>query len=201
MIDKLVEIVRALRGPEGCPWDKVQTFTSLAPYVIEEAYELADTLERGDISHLQEELGDVLLHVVMLSLMAEELGHFGLSAVIDDISEKMIRRHPHVFGTTKADSVDEVLTRWEAIKQQEKPTQSVLDSIPLHLPALSRALKLQKRAVKAGFDWVTDPTSNADWGEKLFALVNDMRQAGIDPEQALRAYNQDFGQRFLDRQP
>ncbi len=195
--EDLVQIVRSLRAPDGCPWDRAQTFETLAPYVIEEAYELADTLENLDPAHLQEELGDVLLHVIMISVMASEHGHFGLPEVIGGICDKMIRRHPHVFGTTKVDTVDQVLTNWEAIKQTENTNASPVDSIPKHLPAISRAVKLQKRAAKSGFTW---ETPGQDGGSRLFDLLNELRQTGVDPEQLLRQHNERFTQQYLEWQ-
>jgi tetrapyrrole methylase family protein/MazG family protein len=219
-VRRLVDIVKRLRGPGGCPWDKEQTFQTLKPYILEEAYELYDALESGDIDNLKEELGDVLLHVVMISEMTDEQGFFNLDDVTATISEKMIRRHPHVFGDTQVNSAEEVLTNWEAIKKTEKPTAaSVMDSIPRSLPALSQAHKIQKKASKLGFDWPSAEGAldkceeefaefreelkanqaekmEDELGDILFSVVNVCRKLKIDPEQALRKSNQKFVKRF-----
>ncbi len=161
-IDRLIDIIHVLRGPNGCPWDKEQTFQSLIPYIIEEAYELTDAMRQaqaGSVDNLKEELGDVLLHVVMLSAMAQEAHLFDFNQVADLESEKMIRRHPHVFGNVQVDSVEAVWKNWEAIKKSEKTSpdtteaHSSMGSIPRYLPALMRAYKIQKKAAKQGFDW------------------------------------------------
>lgn len=154
--DEFVEIVRTIR--RKCPWDKAQTFESLKPYLVEEVYEVLQAIDDKEYGKLSEELGDMLLHVVMLANMADERARFSIEDVIDNIQEKMIRRHPHVFGDIKAKNADEVLTRWERIKQAEakekaKRHKGVLESVPQSLPALYRATKVQKRAARLGFDW------------------------------------------------
>ena len=222
-VQELLDIIKALRGPNGCPWDKEQTFQSLTPYIIEEAYELIDAIEAAQSGHfhnLKEELGDVLLHVVMLSAMAQEQSAFDFNEVAKAISEKMIRRHPHVFSDTKINSVDEVWKNWDAIKKTEH-NQPLLASIPKHLPALMRAYKMQKKASKQGFDWPTidgpfdklqeeiqeikdvlaEPTPNPDhlteeMGDLLFSVVNVARKLGVDPEKALTLSNEKFIKRF-----
>lgn len=221
--NELVTIVRVLRGPDGCPWDRAQTFLSLTPYVIEEAYELSEALSTNDHRSICEELGDVLLHVVMIGLMAEEMGIFSLESVISGVSEKMIRRHPHVFGDTQVDGVEGVLHNWEAIKKTENAEKGggSMASIPASLPALMQAYKIQKRAAKLGFDWPdlaqtvekvqeefqevlverergddAKDDLELEWGDLLFSMVNVARKLNIDPEQALRKSNQKFKTRF-----
>ncbi|MEO8724389.1 MAG: nucleoside triphosphate pyrophosphohydrolase [Sphingobium sp.] len=215
-IAALVEIMARLRDPiGGCPWDVQQDFTSIAPYTIEEAYEVADAIARGDMADLRDELGDLLLQVVYHSRMAQEAGHFALGDVIAAICDKMIRRHPHVFG-------DEATSAgWENIKAAERvaarPTDSsALAGIALALPALLRAEKIQKRAARTGFDWpdlsgvtakieeelaeVLDASTIAhqqeEVGDLLFAVVNLARHLKIDPETALREANAKFEKRF-----
>ncbi|MEK7299141.1 MAG: nucleoside triphosphate pyrophosphohydrolase [Candidatus Margulisiibacteriota bacterium] len=217
---KLVEIVQALRGPNGCPWDKAQTFQSLTPYIIEEAYELVDAIERHDREAIREELGDLLLHVVMMGLMAQEQSWFTLDDIASGVAEKMVRRHPHVFGNTKVGSVDDVWTNWEQIKKTEKEG-SVLASIPRHFPALLQAEKIQKRVSRLGFDWapadirgpaekVTEELAELaaaanqndssqaeiEMGDVLFAAVNLGRKLNINAEESLRKSNQKFMRRF-----
>jgi len=218
---ELVQVVTTLRGPNGCPWDREQTFESLTPYIIEEAYELVDAMSPVNAANLSEEIGDVLLHVVMLSLMAQDTNLFTLESTIRGISEKMIRRHPHVFGTTSVSSSDEVVHNWEAIKRQESQTarKGLLDSIPKQLPAVMQSQKLQKKAARIGFDWPTTQgaiekiteeldefkaaveTQNtndmtAEFGDLLFSLVNAGRKLGIDCEAALQRTNKKFRNRF-----
>jgi MazG family protein len=218
--EDLIQTVKALRAPDGCPWDKEQTFKTLTPYILEEAYELVDAIENGTIDDMKEELGDALLHVVMLSNMAEEGGHFSVYDVADYENKKMIHRHPHVFGDTKVDSVDDVWKNWEALKKEEKEdSDSIMDTIPKTLPALLQASKLQKRASRVGFDWpdMTGPfdkireeiqeletahTNNdrknleEEAGDVLFAIVNVLRKLKINPEEALRHTNEKFKSRF-----
>jgi ATP diphosphatase len=215
-IDRLVAIMARLRDPKtGCEWDTVQTFETIAPYTIEEAYEVADAIARGDMTELKDELGDLLLQVVFHSRMAEEAGEFGLQDVIDSISDKMERRHPHLFG--QAEHGGHHL--WEQIKAAErgaKGSTSALDGVALGLPALLRAEKLQKRAARTGFDWPdphgarakideelaeveaagTPEEREEEIGDLLFAVVNWARKHGIGPEAALRAGNAKFERRF-----
>jgi ATP diphosphatase len=211
-LDRLLSIMARLRGPDGCAWDKAQDFASIAPYTIEEAYEVADAIERGDIDDLRGELGDLLLQVVFHARMAEEAGHFAFSDVAQAIGDKMEARHPHIFGEA------EESPGWEALKAVErahKGTESALDGVAMALPALLRAEKLQRRAARSGFDW-PDPQGPTDKlaeevaelsaaedaeraeeaGDLLFAAVNLVRAYGIAPEDALRAANRKFERRF-----
>ena len=215
-IDRLVAIMARLRDPErGCEWDTVQTFATIAPYTIEEAYEVADAIERADMADLKDELGDLLLQVVFHARMAEEAGDFALADVVTAICDKMERRHPHVFG----DAANGGHHLWEQIKAEErdaKGADSALDGIAIGLPALLRAEKLQKRAARTGFDWpdpsgarakideelaevetaVNDAHREEEIGDLLFAVVNWARKLGVDPETALRAANAKFERRF-----
>lgn len=236
--DRLVQIMAQLRNPDGgCPWDVEQTFATIAPYTIEEAYEVADAIEQGDMNELRDELGDLLLQVVFHSRMAEEEGLFNADDVANAISEKMIRRHPHVFADESYRSAEAQTVAWEDQKAEERAQKaastgkgearpSVLDGVTVGLPALTRALKLQKRAARVGFDWADvrlalekfqeeireleaeldardaepnqhDPARLADEvGDLLFVCVNVARQLGIDPETALRHGNAKFEKRF-----
>jgi ATP diphosphatase len=214
MLERLRDIMARLRHPEtGCPWDIRQDFRSIAPYTIEEAYEVADAIERDDMNGLRDELGDLQLQVVFHARMAEEMGAFDLTDVLDGISDKMIRRHPHVFGAGPGPG-------WEEIKAAERAGKSddpsALAGVAAALPALLRAEKLQKRAARTGFDWpdpagalakveeeigeVSDATSDEhrfeEMGDLLFAVVNWSRKLGIDPEAALRQANAKFEARF-----
>lgn len=215
MVDRLVTIMARLRDPvAGCPWDLAQDFASIAPYTIEEAHEVADAIARGDMAELKDELGDLLLQVVFHARMAEEAGHFALADVVTSISEKMERRHPHIFGD--GDGGPE---QWEAIKAAERDAKgaaSAMDGVALGLPALMRAEKLQKRAARTGFDWpdpegarakideelaevaaaADDAARAEEMGDLLFAVVNWARKLGIDPEAALRGANSKFERRF-----
>lgn len=220
-IEKLAEIMAKLRTPvTGCPWDLEQNFATIVPYTIEEAYEVADAIERNDMAAFKDELGDLLLQVVFHSRMAQEADLFNLQDVIDAISDKMIRRHPHVFADVDADTADAVVTNWEAIKaaerQDKSPDTSALADIAYALPALLRAQKLQKRASRTGFDWdnvedaiakleeeiveLREANSDAhkaeEAGDLLFAAVNVCRLAGVDAETALKAANLKFERRF-----
>ena len=216
MIERLVAIMARLRDPNrGCEWDTVQTFETIAPYTIEEAYEVADAIQRGDIAELKDELGDLLLQVVFHARIAEEVGHFALPDVIAAISDKMERRHPHIFG----DAPEGGHHLWEQIKADEraaKPDASALAGVALGLPALLRAEKLQKRAARTGFDWPdpsgarakideelaeveaagTEDERAEEIGDLLFAVVNWARKQGVDPEAALRGANTKFERRF-----
>lgn len=234
-IKRLIEIMAALRAPEtGCPWDIEQNFASIAPYTIEEAYEVADAIARNDLIDLQEELGDLVLQVVYHAQMAEEAGKFAFGDVVQGITEKMIRRHPHVFGDEQARSARSAKGMWEKIKSQEKAARkasriaagvtveeniSLLDSVPLPLPALTRALKLQEKAATVGFDWseaapildkieeeigelrqamaaADHAASEDEFGDVLFAVVNLGRKMKLDPEKALAGTNHKFRTRF-----
>jgi ATP diphosphatase len=225
-VARLLEIMAALRTPEtGCPWDLQQDFASIAPYTIEEAYEVADAIERGDLDHLKDELGDLLLQVVFHARMAEERGAFDFGAVVEAITSKLLRRHPHLFGDLGRHSAAEVEGLWARIKAEEREARgtahpgSVLANVPVALPALTRALKLQEKASSVGFDW-NDPhavlakireeadeieraLANRDKhevaseiGDLLFAAVNLARHADADPEAVLRRTNAKFERRF-----
>ncbi len=224
-IDELLAIMARLRDPtEGCPWDVEQTFETIAPYTIEEAYEVADAIAQGDHRKLCDELGDLLLQVVFHAQMAREAGHFEFEDAVRAVSAKLRRRHPHVFGDERIASAAEQTRAWESHKARERvtatPEASVLDDIPLGLPALTRALKLGKRAARVGFDWpdwrgardkITEELTEldqaaghgqpqariaAEMGDLLFAVVNLARHLDIDPEAALRASNGRFSERF-----
>lgn len=215
MIERLIAIMARLRGPDGCEWDRAQTFATIAPYTIEEAYEVADAIERGDLDELKDELGDLLLQVVFHSRIAEEAGAFAFDDVAAAISDKMERRHPHIFrGEAEGGH-----HRWEEVKAAERAAKgaaSPLDGVAGGLPALLRAEKIQNRAARVGFDWpdtegprakideelaevaaATTPEEVADEvGDVLFAVVNWARHLGVEPEAALRAATGKFERRF-----
>lgn len=225
-IDQLLSIMARLRDKEnGCPWDIEQNFASIAACTIEEAYEVVDAIAEGDMDNLREELGDLLLQVAFHSQMAKEEGLFDFDAVAQGVADKLVRRHPHVFGDTTIDSAEATLAKWEEIKAQERAAKpkkdpSLLDDIPRALPALTRALKLQKRAAKVGFDWNTpepifaklqeetaelqaEIAAGADkakltdeLGDILFVCANIARQLKVEPEEALRSTNHKFERRF-----
>lgn len=229
-IDRLLAIMARLRDPQGgCPWDLEQTFRTIAPHTIEEAYEVADAIERGDIAALKDELGDLLFQVVYYAQMAREQGDFDFEAVAGIIADKMIRRHPHVFGEEQVATADAQTRRWEEHKAAERAAKaeaegrapSILDAVTPALPALTRAVKLQKRAARVGFDW-TDPADifakideeveelqaelahgipdpdrvEDEMGDVLFVVVNLARRLNVDPETALRRCNAKFERRF-----
>jgi len=215
-LERLIEIMRRLRDPKtGCEWDSVQTFATIAPYTIEEAYEVADAIARDDMDALVDELGDLQLQVVFHARMAEEAGLFTLDDVIDRICDKMERRHPHIFG----DAAEGGHHLWEIIKAEERskdPDKSALAGVALALPALERAAKLQRRAARTGFDWpdtsgpkakiheelaeleaeTEHPRQFEEMGDLLFAVVNLARHLNIEPEAALREANRKFERRF-----
>lgn len=228
-ISRLIEIMAALRTPgSGCPWDLEQDSGTIAPYTLEEAYEVADAVARGDLDDLREELGDLLLQVVFHARMAEEQGAFAFPDVVQAITEKLIRRHPHVFADADGKTAEAVKGLWDSIKAQEKQAKAArgasaptgaLSGVPVALPALTRALKLQQKAGKVGFDW-NDPRAvlakireeadeieaaldqrdqaalAGEIGDLLFAVVNLARHAGADPETVLRGTNRKFERRF-----
>lgn len=223
-MERLLAIMARLRDPEtGCPWDVEQDFASIAPYTIEEAYEVADAIARGDMADLRAELGDLLFQIVFHSQMASEAGYFAFDDVADAIAEKMERRHPHVFADADARDAEAQTQAWEAQKAAERaarnPDSSALADIPLALPALLRALKLTKRAARVGFDWpdaervldkfeeearelreaiAAKDTANIkeEVGDLLFVCANLARKLHVDPEEALREANAKFERRF-----
>ena len=216
-INKLKNIMQSLRDPDsGCPWDIEQTFESILPHTIEEAYEVADAIERHDIVDLKDELGDLLFQVVYHSQMASEKDLFTFDDVVEAVTEKMVSRHPHVFGDKNANSADDVNDIWEAQKEQEKSNQGALDTVTRGLPSLLRAAKLQRKAAKTGFEWPSSDqafekleeeiqefkeANSADHkeeelGDLLFCLVNYARMEGFNAEEALRKANEKFIKRF-----
>ena len=215
-VQRLREIVRRLRAPDGCPWDQEQTHQSLKPHLLEECYELMDAIDAGDDQQLREELGDLLLQVMLHSQIASESHRFTLDDVAGEIADKLVRRHPHVFGETRLPDSEAVLKQWDRLKFAEKAERrSVLDGVPLHLPALARAQKLQSKAARVGFDWpdaagaldklheeLTEAVNASDAdladevGDLLFAVVNYARKRRIDAEQALLSANRKFLERF-----
>ena len=219
--NELYEVIKRLRAPDGCPWDREQTPETMTGDLLEEVYEAIDAIKENDDSHLMEELGDVFLVVTMISYMKEQEGSFSINSVLKGISEKLIRRHPHVFGDSDAEDSDEVLKQWQQIKvdvEGRKPKTSLLDKVSKGLPPLERSYKLQKKAAKAGFDWpdiqgvwdkvheeideVRDVSpENRDHlkeeiGDLLFSVVNISRYLGIDPADALHKCNAKFSSRF-----
>lgn len=221
---RLLEIMRRLRDPDtGCPWDIEQGFDSIAPYTIEEAYEVADAIARSDWAELEGELGDLLLQTVYHTQMGEEAGHFSFETVVKAISDKMVARHPHVFGDESRDkSAEQQVSDWEKIKAAERAGKAqtrTLDGVAIGLPAMTRAVKLQKRAARVGFDWpdtthvidkiveeagelvearetLTQTEVEEEFGDLLFVVANLARHLEIDPEAALRGTNAKFTRRF-----
>lgn len=216
-IEKLLETMRILRGPKGCDWDKAQTHKTIRSNMIEEAYEAVDAIDDGDVKHLKEELGDVLLQVVLHSQIAADDGEFTFEEVAKGINEKLIHRHPHVFSDTKVKDVEEILSNWDKLKKEEKPhRKSVLDGISRAQSCLLTAEKLSKKAVKVGFEWPnekmltdcvksefrefvhakTQEEKEEEFGDILFALVNLARWNKISAEQAMITANKKFEKRF-----
>ncbi|HEY5652816.1 MAG TPA: nucleoside triphosphate pyrophosphohydrolase [Pontiella sp.] len=222
-IEWLLEVMRKLRSPDGCPWDREQTNESLKSDLIEEAYEVIDAIESGDVSELEEELGDLLLQVVFHSQICSEDGHFEFHNVAEGISEKLVRRHPHVFGDVEVSGASEVLQNWDAIKKSEKKEgdkpASIVSGIPKHLPALQKAHQIQKRAARAGFDWDNiddvfeklheeinevkeainrdhEDDIRDELGDLLFSVVNVSRFLGYNPEELLNHNIKKFVRRF-----
>jgi ATP diphosphatase len=228
-IERLLSIMAKLRDPAGgCPWDLEQSFATIAPHTIEEAYEVADAIERGDMDHLKDELGDLLFQVVFYAQMSREAGGFDFAEIAEAISDKMVKRHPHVFGEARIDTADAQTVAWEDQKEAERQAAaaaagrrpSALDGVIPGLPALLRAVKLQKRAARVGFDWpdaaqvldkITEEVSEIkeeikngggpdrlrdEVGDLLFAVVNLARHLDVDPEGALRGANAKFERRF-----
>lgn len=220
-IDRLLAIMAALRDPDtGCPWDIAQTFATIAPYTLEEAYEVADAIDRQAWDDLKGELGDLLLQTVFHAQMASEAGHFSFADVVAGISDKMVARHPHIFGDQSRDKTAAQQTAdWEAIKAAERGTARTLDGVAMALPALTRAVKLQNRAARVGFDWpatdqvldklaeearevveardtLTHTELTEEMGDLLFVMANLARHLKVDPEAALRGASRKFTRRF-----
>lgn len=221
--EHLLEIMARLRGPGGCPWDREQTRTSLKPFVIEEAYEVVEAIDQGDLEHVQEELGDLLLQVVFQAQVAAEQGEFSMADVLDRLAHKLISRHPHVFGAASVDTPQQALAQWEALKQRESAAagrpRSAVDGVPRALPALLRARRVQEKAARARFDWPDGPAAwekveeevrearqvldggdrtrlREELGDLLFSLVNVARLTGVDAEDALDGAIEKFRRRF-----
>jgi tetrapyrrole methylase family protein / MazG family protein len=213
----LVGIIARLRGPEGCPWDKKQTHLTLREFLMQESYEVLEALDEEDAKKLSQELGDLLLQIMLHAEIASEKGEFKLEDVLSQINAKLIRRHPHIFGDKHAGSAEEVAQNWEEIKKAErKPDASVLESVPRQMPALAYSQEIQARAARTGFDWenidgVIDKLNEEvrefkeakdqeekteEFGDLFFTLVNVARRMGIDPEASLRQSNRKFYRRF-----
>ncbi len=219
-LEKLLRLMARLRAPDGCPWDREQTLGSLRPFILEEAYELVEAINGGEMTAIREELGDLLLEVVFVNQIAAEEKLFGMDEVIRGIHDKLVRRHPHVFETERLSSAGKALERWEEIKEREKEKKdSVLDGVPRSLAALARAQKISSRAAKAGFDWQSAREVKAkldeeleelegavasgspaaveeEMGDILFALVNLARHLDVDAEVALSSAIEKFSERF-----
>lgn len=219
-LEELIDVVAKLRAPDGCPWDREQTHTSLRPNMLEEAYEAVDAIDENDMAHLREELGDVLLQVLLHSQIASESNEFTLDDVAKELKEKLIHRHPHVFGTAKINNADDVLKTWDKLKSEEKTERkSVMDGLSRSQAALISAQKISKRAVKTGFEWPNEESlydcvmseieefkeaeterdknhMEEEMGDILFAIVNLARWNKIDAEQALLKANKKFEKRF-----
>jgi tetrapyrrole methylase family protein / MazG family protein len=214
--DNLRQIIARLRGPGGCPWDKVQTHATLKGSMLEECYETLEAIDSGQPDKLCEELGDLLLQIMLHSQIADEAGQFKIEDVISGITQKLIRRHPHVFGETKVNTAQEVSVNWEKLKNKERPGQSILEGLPKGMPALSYSQAMQRRVARVGFDWEkTDDIMDKlveevaefkeapdqqrrsqEFGDLLFFMVNLARRLDIDPERALQQKNQRSARRF-----
>jgi len=225
LFERLLEIMARLRGPDGCPWDREQTRTSLKPFLVEETYEVLEAIESGDLRAVEEELGDLLFQVVFHAQVAQEQGEFTMADLLVRLCDKMVSRHPHVFGQTSVSTAGEALTQWEAIKQQQAEAagqrRSVIDGVPRALPSLLRAQRMQSKAARVRFDW---PDAAAAWtkvneevaeasralrdgdqrliqeelGDVLFSVVNVARLSGLDAEEALAGAIEKFRRRFTD---
>jgi MazG family protein len=223
-LENLLSIMDRLRGPDGCPWDREQTLETLKVFLLEEAYEVLDAMDKNEAGPLKEELGDLLFQIVFQSRIAAELGWFDFQQVADAIVEKLVRRHPHVFGDSKLTSSGQVIEQWEELKEAERREAALpsrLGGVPSRLPALLRALRLSEKAARTGFDWSTaadvftkvreevgeweeatnqgDPeAARRELGDLLFSLVNVARKIGVDPEAALQGTNDEFSRRFAE---
>ena len=215
--DALVAIIATLRAPGGCPWDRKQTHASLRENLLSECYEVLEALDEGDADKLRDELGDLLMQIVLHAQIATEAGEFGLGEVIEGINSKLIHRHPHIFGSKKVKDAEEVVVNWEALKEEERePGASILESVPKQMPALGYSQEVQRRAAHVGFDWedvdgIIDKLAEevgefkraqnqdekaTEFGDLLFTLANIALRMGIDPEAALREANRRFYKRF-----
>jgi tetrapyrrole methylase family protein/MazG family protein len=215
--DALVEIIARLRAPDGCPWDRQQTHASLRANLLSECYEVLEALDEGDPGKLCEELGDLLLQIVLHAQIAKDSGEFEIGDVVGSISNKLIHRHPHVFGSGKADSAEEVMHKWEELKREEREEGvSMLEGVPRDMPALAYAYEISRRAVRVGFEWediggvidklaeevreikeaASQEEKEREFGDLLFTLVNAARWEGVDAEAALRGANRKFYKRF-----
>ncbi len=220
-LPRLVEVMQALLGPDGCPWDREQTLETLRPYVIEEAHEVVDAIDRGSPEMLREELGDLLLQIVFQAELARAKGWFAIDEVVDAVSDKLVRRHPHVFGDTETTGASGALAQWERLKKAEKAGRGALDGVPVALPALLRAVRVGEKASAVGYDWpdAGGPRAKIDeelaemdrafeagdreeaereLGDVLFSLASFARKQGIDPEAALRGTLDRFSARFAE---
>lgn len=220
--DKLVAVIKKLRSKNGCPWDKKQTHKSLKPYIIEEAYELLHAIDKKDDFQIMDELGDVLLQVLLHAQILSERKKYDIKDVINNLKDKMIRRHPHVFSNKKVKNIDIVWKNWEKIKSKEKNIKSILDSIPKSLPALYRADKTQKKVARVGFDWdnvagawdkvfeelneikeiisskkINKAKLAEEMGDLLFSIVNVARKLGLNSEEVLHKSIEKFSRRFF----
>lgn len=218
-LPKLVDIMNRLLAPDGCPWDREQSLATLRPFVIEEAFEVVDAIDSGDPKELREELGDLLLQIVFQSELAHRAGWFGVDDVVTAICEKLVRRHPHVFGNETATTSEEVLANWELLKAKEKKDRGALDGVPKNLPALLRAMRVGEKASRFGYDFPSAASVRAkvdeelreldeavaggdagrieeELGDVLFSLVNLARKSNVDPESALRGTLARFSSRF-----
>lgn len=215
--NRLVEIIARLRGPDGCPWDKKQTHSSLREFLLEESYEVLEALDEEDTGKLRQELGDLMLQIVLHAQISADNGEFNMADVLKDINTKLIRRHPHIFAQTKVNSAEEVSHNWETIKKEERhPDASILESVPRQMPALAYSQDIQRRVAQIGFDWENiegvieklveevNELKHAEnleqkideFGDILFTLVNVARRMGVDPETSLRQANRKFFRRF-----
>lgn len=219
LFERLVEIMHRLRAPDGCPWDIEQTHESLRPYLIEETYEVLDSIDRKQYGELKKELGDLLLQIVFHAQLAAEEKLFAIEDVLSEINDKLVRRHPHVFGDAKVDGARHVERQWEKIKLSEAHKPKLLEGVPKHQPALNRAFRVQEKAAGVGFDWPSaEPVwkkvreeldelqheahhnerekMESEFGDLLFSMVNLGRKLGINPEDALRSSTESFMRRF-----
>lgn len=220
-IDELIKIIAKLRAPEGCPWDREQTPQSILQHMIEEAYEAIETIEHEDWDKAKEELGDLLLHIVMQAQMASEKQHFTMEDIVKELTNKIVRRHPHVFASTQVKNADKVMENWEKIKEKERDGESILAGVPKSLPALLKAYRMGVKTARIGFDFPDLESAfkkveeeiqefkeaqkqkkseeiEHELGDLLFALTNVARQLKINPEEALRGANQRFQKRFQE---